>query len=908
MKKRYLLTSLLILFIGLLGLQSCAQESPAEVLSSEKSILSYSVKIEDESFEGKIDSEKKEIVIKDIPYDSDISELKPIFTISKEAKISIDGKIQESGVSKVDFSEPVIYTITAQDKSTAEWTVKLIKKDPPPSYKVVFHKNIPDSEDDETIIYTRLENESLVFPELYLDNDDWVLLGWSKTKDSVKPEHYVHWTYTVTGDTEFWGVWKKNTASYTVKIYKQNLDNSYPEQPEIIESKGVIGKEIEYDISEYTGFELDKAKVKTAYIYDDGLSVLNIYLKRKTFSYKVNFYLQSLEGSYSDTPDETKTLTGKYEADAAYDISSYSGFTVDEDKTGSAKISADGSTSVDVYLKRNSATYIIKYYKAGLNQKYDNIEPEIITSTGIVGADVTFDSNKYTGFYLDEEKTNVKDVKISGDNSTVVNVYYKRKDITITVFDYFADVEGNYPETPEKRYSYETVYQEDLDINARSILGFEPNAESITIKDAECNENVYTFTFYYNRREYNYPVKYYIENANSNTYELNTTVTKKGIFGTQMQYEEKDFGEHIVFEKVEYSTIDKNITPGSYVSVYYKLGQVTFTYKWNYEGSTDTIRTYKYGQTITPLSTTRELYSFDGWTPAQPSIAEEDTVFEAKWSFLAGKSNGPAFIKALPETIYVKTPVSQSEVFLSAYTTNTYNYYTLYKSNDGINWAISGTSSSSTNGKTLSRPISISYNDAYYCMRLSSNQNGPYTYSNICRIVTNSQETENIGSYYYSDGTYSVELDSAKTVVGIVAALKDDKTPKMIIPVNFSTKSGYYTNAVDACESYSDQGITDWSLPDFIEYEYILLNARAINDSLWAINSSLRIQTSISNNTNFYWAKKETGTSYDCSLAIDLNSSPYFENGSSTRYYSYNLVEKNSSTIKGFYLPVKVLE
>ena len=908
MKKRYLLTSLLILFIGLLGLQSCAQESPAEVLSSEKSILSYSVKIEDESFEGKIDSEKKEIVIKDIPYDSDISELKPIFTISKEAKISIGGKVQESGVSVVDFSEPVIYTVTAQDKSTAEWTVKLIKKDPPPSYKVVFHKNIPDSDKDETILYTRSENESLVFPELYLDNDDWVLLGWSKTKDSVKPEHYVHWTYTVTGDTEFWGVWKKNTASYTVKIYKQNLDNSYPEQPEIIESKGVIGKEIEYDISEYTGFELDKAKVKTAYIYDDGLSVLNIYLKRKTFSYKVNFYLQSLEGSYSDTPDETKTLTGKYEADAAYDISSYSGFTVDDDKTGSAKISADSSTSVDVYLKRNSATYIIKYYKAGLNQKYDDIEPEIITSTGIVGADVTFDSNKYTGFYLDEEKTNVTGVKISGDNSTVVNVYYKRKDITITVFDYFADVDGKYPESPEERYSYETVYQEDLDINARSILGFKPNVESITITEAECNDDTYTFIFYYNRREYNYPVKYYIENADSNTYELNTTETKKGIFGTQMQYDEKDFGEHIVFEKVEYSTIDKNITPGSYVSVYYKLGQVTFTYKWNYEGSTDTIRTYKYGQTITPLSTTRDLYSFDGWTPVPPSIAEEDTVFEAKWSFLAGRSGGPAFSKALPETIYVKTPVSQSEVFLSAYTTNTYNYYTLYKSNDGLNWAISGTSSSATNAKTLSRPISISYNDAYYCMRLSSNPNGPYTYSNICRVVTNSQETENIGSYYYSDGTYSVELDSAKTVVGIVAALKDDKSPKMIIPVNFSTKSGYYNNALETCESYSDQEITDWSLPDFYELQAILLNANAINDSLWAINSSLRIQTSISNNTNFYWAKKETGTSYDCSLAIDLNSSPYFENGSSTRYYSYNLVEKNSSTIRGFYLPVKVLE
>lgn len=900
MKKRYLLTSLLILFIGLLGLQSCAQESPAEVLSSEKSILSYSVKIEDVSFEGKIDSEKKEIVIKDIPYDSDISELKPIFTISKEAKISIGGKVQESGVSVVDFSEPVIYTVTAQDKSTVEWTVKLIKKDPPPSYKVVFHKNIPDSDKDETILYTRSENESLVFPELYLDNDDWVLLGWSKTKDSVKPEHYVHWTYTVTGDTEFWGIWKKNTASYTVKIYKQNLDNSYPEQPEIIESKGVIGKEIEYDISEYTGFELDKAKVKTAYIYDDGLSVLNIYLKRKTFSYKVNFYLQSLEGSYSDTPDETKTLTGKYEADAAYDISSYSGFTVDEDKTGSAKISADGSTSVDVYLKRNTATYTIKYFKANLYQIYDNSEPEIVTSTGIVGADVTFDSNKYTGFYLDEEKTNVKDVKISGNNSTVVNVYYKRKNITIKVFDYYADVEGNYPETPVTRWSENTVYVENMGFRAMPDDGFEPTVESITITEAECNDDTYTFIFYYNRKELNYTVKYYIEKADSNTYELNTTETKKGIFGTQMQYDEKDFGDHIAFEKVEYSTIDKNIKSGSYVSVYYKREQVTFTYKWNYEGSTDTIRTYKYGQTITPLSTTRELYSFDGWTPAQPSIAEKDTVFEAKWTFLAGRSGGPGFIKSLPDTIYVKTQSTISDVYLNAYASNRTNiYHTLYKSNDGINWAVSGTLLTSTSANTLNRPITISNdgNDAYFCMRIAYNQTGPYTYSNICRVVTNSQETENIGSYYYSDGTYSGELDSTKTVVGIVAALKDDKTPKMIIPVSFSTSSGYFDNAVDACEAYSDQEITDWSLPDFNELQSILLNANAINDSLRAINSSLTIYSYSYNNINYYWAKKETGTASNVSLALCISSS-----------YKHYLEEKSTSYIKGFYLPVKVLE
>lgn len=294
------------------------------------------------------------------------------------------------------------------------------------------------------------------------------------------------------------------------------------------------------------------------------------------------------------------------------------------------------------------------------------------------------------------------------------------------------------------------------------------------------------------------------------------------------------------------------------------------------------------------------MYSFDGWTPAQPSIAEKDTVFEAKWTFLAGRSGGPGFIKSLPDTIYVKTQSTISDVYLNAYASNRTNiYHTLYKSNDGINWAVSGTLLTSTSANTLNRPITISNdgNDAYFCMRIAYNQTGPYTYSNICRVVTNSQETENIGSYYYSDGTYSGELDSTKTVVGIVAALKDDKTPKMIIPVSFSTSSGYFDNAVDACEAYSDQEITDWSLPDFNELQSILLNANAINDSLRAINSSLTIYSYSYNNINYYWAKKETGTASNVSLALCISSS-----------YKHCLEEKSTSYIKGFYLPVKVLE
>ena len=986
MKKRYLLTSLLILFIGLLGLQSCKQETPEippEVLSSEKSILSYSVKIEDVSFEGIIDSEKKEIVIKDIPYDSDISELKPIFTISKEAKISIGGKVQESGVSVVDFSEPVIYTVTAQDKSTAEWTVKLIKKERP-SYTVIFHKNYPNSEEDSVFERRYYENDRMIPPELELD-DSWIFLGWNSFKDSETAYYYCSRYYTVTRNMELWGIWAKNTANYTVNIFKQNLDDSYSEEPnEIVKSIGYVGTKIEYNISKYTEYELDSDKTNEASIGADGKSVFNIYLKRKIVSYKVNFYFESPEGTYPETPDETKTLTGKFGADAEYDISSYTKFTLDEDKTVSAKISADGSTSVDIYLKRKPATYIVQYYKAKIDQTYADTEDDSVTCSGLAGADVVFDSKKYFGFEIDEDKTNVKDVKISEDNSTVVKVYYKRIEITVKVYSYFEDVNGKYPISPEETSSYNTVYNEDLVITAPEKTGFEKLFDTLNFSYGRRNENVYSFIFYYNRKEFsysvnyyiesddsdsyvldstetkkgkyeslmtynenkygsyysfekveysstnktisgssyvnvyykraelNYSVKYYIEDVDSDSYVLDSTTIKKGKYGTLMQYEEKDFGEHISFEKVEYSSTNKTISGSSYVNVYYKRAEVTFTYKWNIEGRLDTEIKYKYGQSISsPYISPRTLYTFEGWTPSIPSVAETDSVFEAQWTSLAGTSSRLKFIKDLPKAIYIKTPVEESNIHINAYATHEdKTYYQLYTSNDGINWELLGTPHSmGTYGNyvSLGLPATIRQDgkDCYYCMEISHNDNGPYSYSNVCRIVTNSQETENIGSYYYSDGTYSVELDSEKTVVGIVAAVKDDKSPKMIIPVNFSTSSGIYTKAENACNSYSYQGITDWSLPDFIELETILFNAKAINDSLAAINSSLIIHTSNygQNTPVFYWAKKEIGNSNTNSMAVSIYPSRDIKN---IPYY-FELQERGT-TMNGYYLPVKVLE
>ena len=253
MKKRYL-SSLLILFIGLFFFQSCKQEvsepDKPVVLSSEKEIISYSVMIAEQSYEGKIDSEKREITIKDVPYDCKIENLKPSFNISDKAKISINNQNQKSGVSSVDFSKPVIYLVTAEDGSKAEWTVKLLKKEAP-EYTLILHMNYPESEKSYDIPIHKLENETITLPKLPLAGDnfsleeDYAFLGWSKKENAEEADYWSYVVYTVRCDTELWGVWKKYTANYTVNVYKQNLNDAYYDEPdETITGKGVIGTHI----------------------------------------------------------------------------------------------------------------------------------------------------------------------------------------------------------------------------------------------------------------------------------------------------------------------------------------------------------------------------------------------------------------------------------------------------------------------------------------------------------------------------------------------------------------------------------------------------------------------------------------------------------------------------------------
>lgn len=63
-----------------------------------------------------------------LPAGLNVSGLKPTFTVSSGAKITVNGVTQTSGVSANDFTKPVIYRLTAEDGSTRDYTIEVSRQ------------------------------------------------------------------------------------------------------------------------------------------------------------------------------------------------------------------------------------------------------------------------------------------------------------------------------------------------------------------------------------------------------------------------------------------------------------------------------------------------------------------------------------------------------------------------------------------------------------------------------------------------------------------------------------------------------------------------------------------------------------------------------------------------------------
>jgi hypothetical protein len=112
-----LLGMLLILLAGCSS-GSSGDNNGGDKASSQKAITEFSIN----GIEGTINDADKTIEVADMPFDTDVSALEATFTTTGES-VKVGTTVQESAQTPNDFTNPVIYKVTAEDKSTQEYAV-----------------------------------------------------------------------------------------------------------------------------------------------------------------------------------------------------------------------------------------------------------------------------------------------------------------------------------------------------------------------------------------------------------------------------------------------------------------------------------------------------------------------------------------------------------------------------------------------------------------------------------------------------------------------------------------------------------------------------------------------------------------------------------------------------------------
>ena len=216
-------------------------------------------------------------------------------------------------------------------------------------------------------------------------------------------------------------------VDFTVKYYQQNVNDDKYSLFETKTKQGYTEKPVsEYETGEngfaanYDGF--------TRLLYDDaatiaadGSTVVELYYDR-------NYYLMNfdLDSGYGVEP-----IYARYGATINVGNPTKPGYTFKEWTPAMPDtMPVNGGTYTAVWTVGN-AKYVVQYWQENANDDgYSYVEKA--DKIGTVGTTVNGSNDKsYQGFTYNNEKTD-KNITIKGDNSTVVNVYYKRNVYTVT--------------------------------------------------------------------------------------------------------------------------------------------------------------------------------------------------------------------------------------------------------------------------------------------------------------------------------------------------------------------------------------------------------------------------------------------------------------------------------------------
>ncbi|KAB8040620.1 hypothetical protein GCL60_01480 [Silvanigrella paludirubra] len=105
---------------------SCSRVKHSLVSNSESQILTFSIIVNGTNYNGLIDELNKTIKVRGLPHGTNLNKLIAYFSFSTNSNVFVNGVSQISGISIMDFSSKVTYTVTSENKfSTSSYTVQV---------------------------------------------------------------------------------------------------------------------------------------------------------------------------------------------------------------------------------------------------------------------------------------------------------------------------------------------------------------------------------------------------------------------------------------------------------------------------------------------------------------------------------------------------------------------------------------------------------------------------------------------------------------------------------------------------------------------------------------------------------------------------------------------------------------
>ena len=585
----------------------------------------------------------------------------------------------------------------------------------------------------------------------YTAPEGYTFKGWATTENGAVVDFTDDVTVPVDGVTYYAVIEADSGVKYTIKTYIQNTSGVYAPQADDV-AYGTTGEEITYVPATKEGFSVDEAQSKLVIdsLAGDGSSVVRVFYSRNEYKVTVDgvedtYYYEEVieladptpdagysftgwvdgEGNEVESPftvpaddvvitatyapikydvtfnvDGEEYATGKYDFDtvivAPADDPSKVGYTFEGWSTDGKTVLADlgkvvvGGNTFEAVFSANSG---IEYTVNKIFQTVDGSDweaPEAETRTGTAGDTVALDKNAeavegFAVYNIDPASTT-----IAGDGSTVINIYYTRNKVSVTIDGdkddyYFGETIEEPTDTAKEGYDFigwvdedgktvtfpVTVPAEDMVItpvyeaqtkslsfvvDGTAVEGYPTTAkvDSDITAPAEPTKDGYKFLGWYaqgTNAEFNgkmpttdvvyeakwtagdhtqYAITIYMMDTNGQ-YTMSTTTVSHGVTGAIASIV-PGATEGFTYDGT-LSELSKEIAAdGSTVlKIYYARDLYTVT--WNVDGLETEEEVYFGAAINAPEDPAKDGYTFAGWDPAVPAtMPAEDVEFAATWT------------------------------------------------------------------------------------------------------------------------------------------------------------------------------------------------------------------------------------------------------------------------------------